>query len=459
MLKGLKDRIVNISSSATGMTVPGVGTSNSYSYRSKSKSKSKLKKIVIASLAVATIALTTIAGIGASMTKTLTIYDGTGAGKEITTTERYVEDILAAEGITLGEKDSMNVLAKTPLEDDMKIEITRAYKVTVTDRGVTKEYMTLSSTPGALLDEYGYEFSETDKITPALDAPISDNSHIAIIRIEEKNETISEEIPYQSTERENADLPEGETNVVQEGKTGEKQIIYKIKYEDGVEVSREKISEDIVIASVDRITEIGTKKPEPKDEPKPEPEEAEKTQSKAESKPEPVAEPKQAESKPEPVAEPKKEASKPEPIPEPKKEESKTESSTPVLASAETKSTSAANTIQTSRNGNLAYSKVLTLNATAYDASTCGKSPSHPLYGITATGAKATYGIVAVDPKVIPLGTRLYIETTDGSFIYGTAVAADTGGAIKGNRIDLCFNSRKEARNFGRRQVKVYILK
>ena len=456
MLKGLKDRIVNISSSATGMTVPGVGTSNSYSYRSKSKTKSKLKKIVIASLAVATIALTTIAGIGASMTKTLTIYDGTGAGKEITTTERYVEDILAAEGITLGEKDSMNVLAKTPLEDDMKIEITRAYKVTVTDRGVTKEYMTLSSTPGALLDEYGYEFSETDKITPALDAHISDNSHIAIIRIEEKNETISEEIPYQSTERENEDLPEGEINVVQEGKTGEKQIVYKIKYEDGVEVSREKISEDIVIASVDRITEIGTKKPEPKEEPKPEPAEEPKE---AESKPEPVAEPKKEEPKPEPIPEPKKEEPKPEPIPEPKKEESKTESSTPVLASAEPKSVPAANTIQTSRNGNLAYSRVITLNATAYDASTCGKSPSHPLYGITATGAKATYGIVAVDPKVIPLGTRLYIETTDGSFIYGTAVAADTGGAIKGNRIDLCFNSRKEARNFGRRQVKVYILK
>lgn len=79
-----------------------------------------------------------------------------------------------------------------------------------------------------------------------------------------------------------------------------------------------------------------------------------------------------------------------------------------------------------------------------------------PGYGCgyrTSTGRKAAYGVVAVDPRVIPLGTRLYIQG------YGYAVAADTGGRIKGNRIDLCFNSLKEAHNFGRRQVKVYILK
>ena len=103
-------------------------------------------------------------------------------------------------------------------------------------------------------------------------------------------------------------------------------------------------------------------------------------------------------------------------------------------------------------------SKVITANATAYDASSCGKAPSHPAYGITATGRRAGYGIVAVDPSIIPLGTKLYIESADGSYVYGTAIAADTGGAIKGNRIDLCYNTRAEAIQFGRRQMKVYIL-
>lgn len=70
----------------------------------------------------------------------------------------------------------------------------------------------------------------------------------------------------------------------------------------------------------------------------------------------------------------------------------------------------------------------------------------------TATGAQAGYGIIAVDPSVIPLGTRLYIPG------YGYGVAADTGGAIKGNRIDLCFSSRGEALAWGRRTVTITIL-
>ena len=67
-------------------------------------------------------------------------------------------------------------------------------------------------------------------------------------------------------------------------------------------------------------------------------------------------------------------------------------------------------------------------------------------------------GAVAVDPKVIPLGTRLYIEAPDGSWTYGKAIAADTGGSIKGNKVDLYMESYDEAIRFGRRPAKVYIL-
>ena len=70
----------------------------------------------------------------------------------------------------------------------------------------------------------------------------------------------------------------------------------------------------------------------------------------------------------------------------------------------------------------------------------------------TAIGLLARLGIVAVDPSVIPLGTRLRIEG------YGNAVAADTGGDIHGRRVDLCFNTYQEAIRFGRRIVRVYIL-
>ncbi|OGO52154.1 MAG: hypothetical protein A2148_09735, partial [Chloroflexi bacterium RBG_16_68_14] len=74
---------------------------------------------------------------------------------------------------------------------------------------------------------------------------------------------------------------------------------------------------------------------------------------------------------------------------------------------------------------------VLRVYATWYNAASAGRSPSDPSYGITATGVPVARGIVAVDPSVIPLGTRLYIPG------YGYAVAADTGGGIRGNMIDL----------------------
>jgi 3D (Asp-Asp-Asp) domain-containing protein len=70
----------------------------------------------------------------------------------------------------------------------------------------------------------------------------------------------------------------------------------------------------------------------------------------------------------------------------------------------------------------------------------------------TATGAKAVRGVIAVDPHVIPLGTHVYVPG------YGYAVAADTGGAIHGNRIDLCFGSYAEAIAWGRRSVTIIIL-
>ncbi len=93
--------------------------------------------------------------------------------------------------------------------------------------------------------------------------------------------------------------------------------------------------------------------------------------------------------------------------------------------------------------------RVIVMQATAYDPSAGSK---------TAMGTRARVGAVAVDPRVIPLGSKLYIESMDGFASYGYATAEDTGGAIKGNRIDLFYNSNAEANRFGRRNVKVYVL-
>lgn len=99
----------------------------------------------------------------------------------------------------------------------------------------------------------------------------------------------------------------------------------------------------------------------------------------------------------------------------------------------------------------VSYSKVLTGSGTAYTASAGAK---------TSTGRTVKEGLVAVNPKVIPYGTRLYITTTDGSWTYGYAIAADTGGALRNGSalVDLFYNSESKCRQFGRRQVKVYVL-
>lgn len=106
------------------------------------------------------------------------------------------------------------------------------------------------------------------------------------------------------------------------------------------------------------------------------------------------------------------------------------------------------------------YKKVLIMEATAYDLSvgSTGKTSDHPEYGITYSGTKARPGVVAVDPKVIPLGSKLYVEYLDGSKDYGFASAEDTGSAIKGKKIDLFMDDSKAAWRFGRRKVKVYII-
>ena len=102
-------------------------------------------------------------------------------------------------------------------------------------------------------------------------------------------------------------------------------------------------------------------------------------------------------------------------------------------------------TVDTSR-GTMRFRRAEWMEASAYLPNDGGGD------GITATGIMARHGIVAVDPSFIPLGSRLYIPG------YGLALAADTGGAIRGDKIDLCMEDSGDAWRFGRQTIKVYVL-
>lgn len=92
------------------------------------------------------------------------------------------------------------------------------------------------------------------------------------------------------------------------------------------------------------------------------------------------------------------------------------------------------------------HSRVLRVEATAYSSAQPGLS------AYTATGTLCRRGVIAVDPKVIPLGTKVFIPG------YGYAVAEDTGGAIRGHIIDVAFDTVAECYQFGRKHIDIYII-
>ena len=100
----------------------------------------------------------------------------------------------------------------------------------------------------------------------------------------------------------------------------------------------------------------------------------------------------------------------------------------------------------------LTYTKTAAVKATAYHHSDPGCDM------ITSTGTTVRVGTVAVDPKVIPYGTRMFIVSDDGLYTYGLATAEDCGGSIKKNRIDLYYPTLEECYAFGIRNCTVYIL-
>ena len=100
----------------------------------------------------------------------------------------------------------------------------------------------------------------------------------------------------------------------------------------------------------------------------------------------------------------------------------------------------------------LTYTDTAQVRATAYTHTDAGCDL------ITATGSTVHMGTVAVDPRYIPYGTRMFIIANDGSYVYGISEAEDCGGAIKGDRVDLYFPTYAECMEFGWRNCTIYFL-
>jgi uncharacterized protein YabE (DUF348 family) len=296
---------------------------------------------------------------------------------EVTTLKSNVTQILKTNDIALGPKDQITVSLDSKVKDRDIIYIKKAVGVKVTVDGKELNIQTAESTVEAMLKAEKIVLNDEDKITPLKSESLKSGLQIEITRVNTEILQEIKAIDFATEFKDSNDLDKGVKKVIQKGKLGEKVIISNVVYENGKEVSRNLVSEELKSEPVKEIIALGT-----------------------------------------------------------------------------------VGVYAPSRGGEIRYIKKLNVRATAYtaDYNCTGKGPDDPYLGITSTGARAKrnpdgYSTVAVDPRVIPLGTKMWV---DG---YGYAIAEDVGGAIKGNKIDLYFHSSDEMWNWGARNVNIYILK
>lgn len=303
-------------------------------------------------------------------------------GKEtekIWTTDRKVGDILAAAGIDLTEHDKVMPNLDENLEEDLRINVQKAFQLTLIDGGNEKQMWSTSTTVADFLKRENIQLNEHDKLNRKADGYVKPGSIVEVVRVEKVTDVVEEPTNFAVVTKSDAKLLKGREKVVQEGKKGSVERKFEIVKENGKEVSRTLLNEKVIKEPQKKIVAVGSKV---------------------------------------------------------------------VVASAYNKKSNVA----VSRGSSAAPSggKEFYVTATAYTAHCNGCT------GKTATGidlrANPNLKVIAVDPSVIPLGSKVWVEG------YGYAIAGDTGGAIKGKKIDLHVPTKSAAYNFGRRTVKVKVI-
>lgn len=332
-------------------------------------------------------------------------------GETVTVHQSYSTDpdvVLDEVGIELSDEDTYTTSYNNGVS---RIDIQRMQLVTVDCRGNQRTVGTYGETVGQLLERLGITPEKQDVISCELDLQTYDGLHVDIVCKETKYEQVETVVAYETNYFEDPELEPGEEIVLIEGKDGMVRSKERVSYENGKEVSREIVSTETVTEMVTRLVVRGP-------------------QAVLRAQPD---EPEYVVKSPQNTSGGKQNASA-----------SRTEEDTEDHISGES------NTITTVGGMTYTYSDKISVTCTAYSC--------EGYTGITATGTVARVGAVAVDPRYIPLGTKMYIVSNDGKYVYGYCVAEDTGGSIKGYKIDLYFDTVDECWDFGVRSCTAYII-
>lgn len=333
------------------------------------------------------------------------------------TTLDTVEDFLIDHNLNVTNRDELSHDLGDKIEEGMHLDINKAFQVTLVNGGKKEKLWTTGGTVKQFLNDnqVNYSKNSNDKLNLKLNDELDENTKIKIVRVDIKEKEIEEKVPFETEKQEDDTLEEGQEKVISEGKEGLNVKTYEITNEDGKKSSEKLINTEVQKKQKNKVVAVGTKKAT--------------TAKKSDRNLQTLAS--------------KESSSKESSNKEPSNKDTSNKKDEKSDASVTNTSTKEESSSQSSE-------KTMTMNASAYTASCSGCS------GHTATGidlnANPNMKVIAVDPNVIPLGSKVWVEG------YGEAIAGDTGGAIKGNRIDLHFPSKDAAYAFGQRTVTVKVL-
>lgn len=294
-----------------------------------------------------------------------------GKQSKVWTTEKRVKNILEEANIEVSEHDVVSQDLDAKVDSNNKIDIQKAFQVTLVDGKDKRQVWSTSTTVANFLKQQEIQLNELDRVENNLEEVITPESKIAVVRVEKVIDVVEDPIDFPIEKKQDSSLLKGKEKVITAGEKGTISRTYEVVKENGEIVAKNLQSEKVIQEPKKQVVAVGTKA---------------------------------------------------------------------VVASTTT----------VSRGSEPAGGKEFYVTATAYTPYCNGCS------GKSATGidlrANPNLKVIAVDPSVIKLGSKVWVEG------YGTAIAGDTGGAIKGNKIDILVQSDAQARNWGRKKVRVKVL-
>ena len=295
----------------------------------------------------------------------------------------WVGRLLEETGITLGERDEINLEKHVLLEEGLEVIIKRAFDVEVQDDGKSHTISLTEGTVADALELVGVTLEGDDFVTPGPETALTPGETIHVNRVDYKDRVETKNIDFEVETRNDDDMYIGQSVTEQAGEKGETKITYNDKYVNGARVESNVVEEVVVKEPVKQIRIVGTR--------------------------------------------PMKLQSGLKPI----------------------------STLKLPKSVDIVDGK-----PTHYKYKITGLAKAYCTGKTTASGLKPKPGYIAVDPKQIPYGTKLWIVTNDGKYVYGYAIAADTGGFVKQRScmIDVYVMNETMARQWGNRDVTVYVL-